>query len=514
MRRWALEPDHRLQLIVAVVAQRRIGASEGERASSAARIAPYGLVAFTAACGVAAASTVLAASRSLTVGLICLLISAAAVGGLLLGRYRQNGRFILEPPVLLVVVLFCWHFAFWPVYFLGIATDFRVRSYLEFAPYSTIAAFLTCTVAVLAVIAGTQAGMGTSRWRIGRIPPNVSVAVYVTGGVGTILVIGYFVLSGRGLVGQYSEFFTEEDPLRRLYNLGLVLVLGATAPVLISEESAAKRKAFLGAILLPTVIVSASLGSRYLLFSVALLALAARTMRGRGTKFLRLLLIAVLLVAVGATVKSLRTGDVKAPADVPAVLFQSYSNPFIEFPEEIGQTFLPVAGTIEQTPTRADYLMGRSFAAAAIAVIPGVGALTGYDFARPGEELAAEYDPERYYTQGGTFGYSLVAEFYLNGGMLAVLLGMTGFGYVFGRSYRAAMETRSAASFFMVWAVVAFAMFGVRNDAFTWIRYAIYSAVIFWLLGRSMDAVRKRRRLADRDSGRPLQLEPGHSTRP
>ena len=332
-----------------------------------AEIVPYGLVWLTLAIAVTIFWVTRDGSIDPSVGPWRLAGSAAAVAALLVQRRHVNGRWLLEPPVLVAVVLFVWHFAFWAVYYAGLASVYRVAQYLNFAPAGTGSAFLACFVAVLATCAGIQIGLAGRRWQSGFALREPGRAVYAVSALGVALVMIYFVVRGRGLVGAYADVFTDGDPMRRLYNLGIVLVLGATAPVLLGEPSQKRRLLFLLCALLPTLAVSTLLGSRWVLFSAVLLGLAAQGMRSQRGGLLRWIVLGVVLIAIGTVVKEARAGNIDSPGQVPAALFDRYTNPFIEFPEEMGQTFLPVAGVISDNPER---LHGASLAGALSTAIP------------------------------------------------------------------------------------------------------------------------------------------------
>src|SRR5215211_5769459 len=163
---------------------------------------PYGLPTFILAAAATLVWIGVGSPRDADVGPACLIAATVAVVGLVLRRRRANGRFLFEPPVLVVIVLFVWHFAFWPIYYLGLSTDYRRAQYLEFAPGSTSAAFFASLVAILAIIAGVEAGIGATRSRVEAMPASLGRGVYVAAIAGALLIGVYFVVRGRGLVGQ------------------------------------------------------------------------------------------------------------------------------------------------------------------------------------------------------------------------------------------------------------------------------------------------------------------------
>lgn len=431
----------------------------------------------------------------LVVGAVCTVLTFAAVGALLLQRRRANGRLVLEPPVLVVVALCGWHFAFWPMYFLGLAGDFRVNEYLGFTPDSTAAAFMACTVGVLAAAGGVVLGIGRASRTGVRAVPRLGRVFYAAPALGAALAVAYFAVRGRHLVGDYAGVFTEEDGVRRLYNLGIVLALGAVGTVAYAERRPRVLAAFVVGVLLPTFAVASALGSRWVVFAAIAVAFAGATVRGvRFTPRLVAALATGVLVlgAFGTVLKVARAGDLHRVSDVPAAIFDGDApNPVLDLPQELGQTFLTVAGTIENvrrppgSPAGQDLQYGRTLAAPIVTVMPSAERLLGIEAPRPADDFAFIYFPRRNAFEGYTMGFSLIAELYLNFGILGVLVGCALGGYGLGRFYRWSIESTGPAVTFALWAVTAFAIFGVRNDVYTWTRYAVWGAVIFALIGRA-----------------------------
>lgn len=457
-------------------------------------IAPPGFWHFAAACVVGALAMLGLLPAGDALGALSTVAATVAVAGLLLRRRKVNGRLVLEPAVLVVCVLYAWHFIFWVVYYAGLASPSRSQQYFNFAPAGMDMAFVLSLLAVFGAIAGAEAGMGRTPWRWEKgSSVTVTGVPHAAGLLGLGLVFLYVMAGGAATAGAYVDVFTEEHGLRRLYNLGIVLVLGATAPVLLLDSRRRWRLAFGLGVLLPTVLISAYLGSRWIVFSVLLLALAIRSLRGARAKAPTVVLLGIALALFAVVVKEFRAGSIRGLADAPAVVFDRHTNPLIELPEELGQTFLPVAGTVALIDSGEALRYGGSFGAAVLSIVPSGERLAGTGAERLPRELASVYVPERFVREGFTIGYSMVAELYANFGMLGVLLGAPALGYLLGRLQRAAVLRQSAAVVFLLWAVVAFAMFGIRNDLYTWLRYAVWAGVIFWLIGRSMDIMRERR---------------------
>ncbi len=430
-----------------------------------------------------------------------------AVGRLVWSRRQVHGRWVLEPPVLVAIAAATWHFAFWPMYYLGLASAGRKALYLSFVPTATAGAFFASLVGVLAIVGGVQAGLGrepTAPTRGGRplLDHRPGRLIWAIAIAGCLLVLAYAATSGLSEVGDYGQVYLQDSGLRRLYNLGIVLLLGALAPVLLAEPSARRRLAFLGIIVLPALVVTAALGSRWVAFTAVAIALAATTVRGGRIRVAWLLVGALLLIAGGTIVKNVRSGLVNSPGDVPGVLFDRKVNPIIDLPQELGQTFLTVGGTIGALarppghPAGQELQFGTTLVMPLVAIIPSGEHLLGVTAPRPGREWAQIYFPRRYASEGYTMGFSTIAELILNFGLPGVGLGMGLLGFALGRGWRRAVDRRSAAGMYAVWAVCAFALFGVRNDLYTSLRWAIWAAlavsVAGWLQDRKLSSARPR----------------------
>jgi peptidoglycan/LPS O-acetylase OafA/YrhL len=443
----------------------------------------------------------------LWIGAFATALAILAVGRLVWSRRQVHGRWVLEPPVLVAVAVATWHFAFWPMYYLGLASAGRKALYLGFVPTATSGAFFASLVGVLAIVGGVQAGLGrepTAPARGGRpvLDHRPGRLIWAIAIAGCLLVLAYAASSGLHDVGDYGQVYLQDSGLRRLYNLGIVLLLGALAPVMLAEPSGRRRLVFLGVIVMPALIITAALGSRWVAFTAVAVVLAATTVRGGRIRVAWMLVGALLLIAGGTVVKNVRSGLVSNPGDVPGVLFDRKVNPVFDLPQELGQTFLTVGGTIGALgrppghPAGQQLQFGKTLVMPLVAIIPSGEHLLGVTAPRPGREWAQIYFPRRYASEGYTMGFSTIAELILNFGIPGVGLGMGLLGFLLGRGWRRAVDRRSAARVYAVWAVCAFALFGVRNDLYTSLRWAIWAAlavfVVGWLQDRGLSATRPR----------------------
>jgi peptidoglycan/LPS O-acetylase OafA/YrhL len=443
----------------------------------------------------------------LWIGAFATVFAILAVAWLVWSRRQVHGRWVLEPPVLVAITVATWHFAFWPMYYLGLAGAGRKVLYLTFVPTATSGAFFASLVGVLAIVGGIQAGLGreptaparNGRPLLDRRPGRLMWAIAIAG---SLLILAYAVGSGFSEVGDYSRIYLQESGLRRLYNLGIVLLLGALGAIVLAEPSGRRRLVFLGVVVLPALLVTAVLGSRWVAFTAVAVVLAATTVRGGRIRVAWMLVGALLLVAGGSIVKNVRSGLVSNPADVADVLFDRQVNPVLDLPQELGQTFLTVNGTIGALarppghPAGQQLQFGKTFVMPLVAIIPSGERLFGVTAPRPGREWAQIYFARRYATEGYTMGFSTIAELILNFGIPGVGLGMGLLGFALGRGWRRAADRRSAGRISAMWAVCAFVLFGVRNDLYTSLRWTLWAAlavfVAGWLQDRSLSVARPR----------------------
>lgn len=421
--------------------------------------------------------------------LLAVALAVGAVSTHVVRRWRTNGRFVLEPPVLLVIVFLFWHFSYWFVYFAGLAAWYRVDAFESFAPAETTFALWLCVIALFALLAGVEAGMAGLPLRpVKQLRGQSTRPIYLLAASGAVLIVGYFAIDGHRLVGHYASVFLEDDGKRRIYNLGIVLLLASLGPLMHSGEHGTKRSLALLTIIAPAVGLTVLLGSRWVLFCALLIVLGARTMRGAALGPFRVAGTLVGAIVIGVVVKALRAGNVTGVAGARSAISHYYTNPFTDFFVEIGQTFLAVAGATGLRAAGVPLLFGRSFADGALTVIPSAPAMLHHPVVRPMRDLAAYYFPQKYATEGYTIGYSIVAELYANFSLPGVLVGMALIGYGVARVYRRFLMGGGYAPLFATYAVVGLFIFGMRNDTVTWLRYAVWGLALAWLIGRRLDS--------------------------
>jgi peptidoglycan/LPS O-acetylase OafA/YrhL len=470
-----------------------VGTWTRERLAAArAALGSPGVPALVAACAVALLWAVVGSPQQgrLWIGAVSTAVCLAGAVVLVVQRRRTQGRWLLEPPTMLVAVMLVWHLGFWIMYYLGLAGDYRRGEFLPFTPFATSSAFFAVLVGTLAAVGGTQLGLGRARLQRPARPAGPGTWSYVLAAFGMLLVIGYAATAGRHTIGDYSALFTKDDAARRLYNLGIVLVLTFCAPVLLLERSRRRLGVFEIVVIVPTILAAAVMGSRWVLFSALAISISAISVRGIRVRVLPAVAALLLVIGFSAVVKQVRSGKVDNIGDVPAALVDAKVNPVFDIPQEAGQTYLTLLGTIaslerqESFPTELDRQWGSTYVGPLLTVVPSAEKVVGVDLPRPSKQFAQTYYPKAAASQGFAMGFSFLAELALNFGIPGVLIGSGLLFFVLARLYRLAMQREDLALTFVVWSLSTFAIFGIRNDAYTTIRWAVWGAIAAYLAGR------------------------------
>lgn len=437
-------------------------------------------------------------NRDVQVSLGLLVAGLIVLAVVTLDRWSREGRIALEIPLLVVWTYALWHLSMFPLVMAGQLNASRMRL-LEVAAGGNINAALALSVGGLAwLAAGTLYGLG--RCALGRLPalPAISWHPYLVVVAGAGLVALYFLVRGRELVGSYSSLYTEADPIRRLYNLGVLLTLGGTGILLCVGRSKALRIVTLTAVVLPALVCTVLLGSRWVIFSAFLTGVAAWSVRSGRLPVVRLGILFVVLVLAGTIIKDYRLGG-KLP-DLGSAIVRRHTFPLVEFFQEIGQTSAVVARTVNVYGDLTPYRYGETLAGAALSIIPSVPRILGLTERRPMYELAEDLFPQEFVSEGFTIGFSIVAELFLNFGVVGVAVGLFVVGLIFGLWYKRAVTTRRASVLFPLFAIFSVFVFGMRNDFLTWLRYAVWGGGLFFFVGLVYDRTRARRRARRREA--------------
>ena len=296
----------------------------------------------------------------------------------------------------MAIAVVTWHFAFWPMYYLGLASAGRKALYLGFVPTATSGAFFASLVGVLAIVGGVQAGLGrapTAPARGGRPLARPSPRTPRLGHRDRRLP------ARPGLRGEQrlaARSATTARSTSRTRACGGSTTSGSSCSSARWPRSCSRSPPAAGgssssaSSCCPrssSLRRSARAGSRS---PRSPSRLAATTVRGGRIRVAWMLVGALLLIAGGTIVKNVRSGLVNSPGDVPGVLFDRKVNPVIDLPQELGQTFLTVGGTIGALarppghPAGQQLQFGKTLVMPLVAIIPSGEQLLGVTAPRPG----------------------------------------------------------------------------------------------------------------------------------
>src|SRR5688572_17592330 len=64
------------------------------------------------------------------------------------------GRWVMDPPLILQGVFYVWHFGFWIVFAVGVASGGRINAFMQLAPANTISALAICVTGMAGLSIG------------------------------------------------------------------------------------------------------------------------------------------------------------------------------------------------------------------------------------------------------------------------------------------------------------------------------------------------------------------------
>lgn len=175
------------------------------------------------------------------------------------------------------------------------------------------------------------------------------------------------------------------------------------------------------------------------------------------------------------------------------------SNPIINILTEMGGTMMTTAHTIELVPSSRPFQMGADYGYALLTLVPNFFWKLHPTIERglAGTWMTWAVDPE-FASRGGGYGYSFIAEAYLNFGWVGgpVLIGLIGFFYTSLVLW--ALNSNSAARIALIATFCVYFPFYARSEAALHVRALVWYAVIpYWCaVGLSKWSKRQRIRFA------------------
>ena len=172
--------------------------------------------------------------------------------------------------------------------------------------------------------------------------------------------------------------------------------------------------------------------------------------------------------------------------------FAGIKNPIIESISEMGGSMRSVAWTMELVPNVRPFALGMTYLVGFMVLIPnifGVGrhpalTISGYDI--PDFWLVSEIDPD-FFERGGSFGFSFIAEAFLNFGWGApIALGLI--GLIYGKYIGWSLNDRNPVKIALAATFASFFLFYARQASELMIRPSIYYVLVPYLLIKFLSA--------------------------
>ncbi len=177
-----------------------------------------------------------------------------------------------------------------------------------------------------------------------------------------------------------------------------------------------------------------------------------------------------------------------------ATAFSGVNNPFVAVLTETGGTMVTIAHTLTFVPSVRGYDLGEQYFFAALTLIPNL-----FWAVHPAIEhgLASDWlvwlvDPS-FASQGGGFGYSFIAEAYLNFGWPGAPLFLGLVGFLFAKLVFWACRMGSPAKLAVIASFTGFVIFWARGESIDVVRPLVWYALVPYLLIRLVASIDSRR---------------------
>ncbi|PSB08401.1 oligosaccharide repeat unit polymerase, partial [filamentous cyanobacterium Phorm 46] len=176
------------------------------------------------------------------------------------------------------------------------------------------------------------------------------------------------------------------------------------------------------------------------------------------------LIMFIVLPLVAATRNV--TGKDRFSIDFMVETFSSLNNPAVASLSEMGGSMMTVAHTIELVPSVRDFQMGAEYFYALLTLMPNLFWKIHPTIARgiPDVWLAWEVEPA-FAARGGSFGFSFIAEAYLNFGWFGAPIALGVMGFMFAKFILWAARSGEAARMATVASYTSFFLFFPRAES-------------------------------------------------
>jgi oligosaccharide repeat unit polymerase len=189
--------------------------------------------------------------------------------------------------------------------------------------------------------------------------------------------------------------------------------------------------------------------------------------------FTSLFLLFVVFPVIGQS--RIKSGEQRYGASAIVATWQGLDNPIVTSLSEIGGSMKTVAYTFQLVPSYRDYDRGGSYIYSIFTIVPNVGMELHPARARGTPSVwlvqtVAPFTADR----GGGFGYSFIAEGYLNFGWTGGLVALLVIGALFGRIFAPAIASSSSLTIFAASSFLAFLTVFARGESSIIVRPLIW----------------------------------------
>ncbi|PMB44725.1 oligosaccharide repeat unit polymerase [Fischerella thermalis CCMEE 5205] len=162
--------------------------------------------------------------------------------------------------------------------------------------------------------------------------------------------------------------------------------------------------------------------------------------------------------------------------------FSSIDNPVIASISEMGGSMYTVAYTLQLVPSERDFQMGTDYFYALFTIIPNIFGKRHPTIARGLAEhwLTEQVDPY-FASSGGSYGFSFIAEAYLNFGWFGAPIALGVIGFLFTKLTLWAVKSSNPAKMAMVASFVSFFLFYPRAESALVVRGLVWYSLIPYL---------------------------------
>ncbi|PMB51366.1 oligosaccharide repeat unit polymerase [Fischerella thermalis CCMEE 5201] len=162
--------------------------------------------------------------------------------------------------------------------------------------------------------------------------------------------------------------------------------------------------------------------------------------------------------------------------------FSSIDNPIIATISEMGGSMLTISYTLEIVPKDREFQMGTDYLYALFTLIPNVFGKLHPTVARglPNHWLTEQINPNIAY-MSGSYGFSFIAEAYLNFGWIGAPIALGVIGFLIVKLTSWAVKFRDPAKMAMIASFLSFFLFYARAESATVVRPLIWYSLIPYL---------------------------------